>query len=255
MSFAANRIYWVPDLADPTNPTEADLGAAVDLGAYLAGPLEPALDGEAADAMVGNLLADLPAGAPAPRVASDASTASLAELFESRLGARLGSLLGRIDAAVDGLCPCGAEPREGSAYCSSDCEPTHISRDTDTNGPGQVSGQHGVATAMRWRPDLVLDAPDEDLTPIGVGERLNVGDGLFRSAFRRADGTVHLRLDDGHRFVGCDIPAGAEVPAAYGEAWERLERELTNHRHLVPSDRRRSTSTSSPRSPCRAAAG
>lgn len=29
-------------------------------------------------------------------------------------------LLGRIDAAIDGLCPCGAERRGGSAYCCDD---------------------------------------------------------------------------------------------------------------------------------------
>lgn len=32
-------------------------------------------------------------------------------------------ILGRIDAAVDGLCPCGAEPALGSAWCSEDCRP------------------------------------------------------------------------------------------------------------------------------------
>ncbi len=36
----------------------------------------------------------------------------------------------RIDAVLDGKCPCGADPRPGSAYCGYDCEPTHLTADT-----------------------------------------------------------------------------------------------------------------------------
>jgi hypothetical protein len=64
-------------------------------------------------------------------------------------------LIGRIDAAASGLCPCGAPPAAASAYCSDDCRPTHISRDTDTRESGYY------ATPMRWRPELV-PAADED---------------------------------------------------------------------------------------------
>ena len=52
------------------------------------------------------------------------------------------TLLDRLDAAIDGLCPCGALPAPGSAYCGDDCRPTHIGPHTSSE------------TAMRWRPDL-----------------------------------------------------------------------------------------------------
>ncbi|GAA0528624.1 hypothetical protein GCM10010172_06520 [Paractinoplanes ferrugineus] len=37
-------------------------------------------------------------------------------------------ILDLTDRPTDGLCPCGADPRPGSPYCSWDCEPTHIPR-------------------------------------------------------------------------------------------------------------------------------
>ncbi|MFI6228611.1 hypothetical protein ACIBCR_15020 [Micromonospora echinospora] len=33
------------------------------------------------------------------------------------------TILDRIDATLDGHCPCGGTPRPGSAYCGYDCEP------------------------------------------------------------------------------------------------------------------------------------
>jgi hypothetical protein len=137
------------------------------------------------------------------------------------------SILDRIDATLDGLCPCGAEPREGSPYCSYDCEPNIVGDDTDLS----PAGRHEFATPMRWRPDLVSAAPDEGLTLI----RTLTGARFRRQLFSR-DGTDrhHLRLDDGHRFVGCDIPADADGEE-HAAAWDRLERELTDPRHTVPA--------------------
>ncbi|GAA0494917.1 hypothetical protein Ade02nite_19500 [Paractinoplanes deccanensis] len=67
------------------------------------------------------------------------------------------NVLDTIDRATDGLCPCGAEPREGSAYCSYDCEPTHLRCDTDTSTHGPYAG------AYRCSPDG-LDDPWADVT-------------------------------------------------------------------------------------------
>lgn len=84
-------------------------------------------------------------------------------------------LLDRIDRAVDGLCPCGADPRPNSAYCSPDCEPTHRGEHTTSDIDG---------TAMRWRPALAamggIEAPAEhaiarmqtiDLSPVAEALR------------------------------------------------------------------------------------
>lgn len=245
------RVYWVPQIERPDHPTTAELDAAeplstahgVDL-AYVAGgpetldqliPDRPSFAETAAH--VARLLAETTGTPPEMR----ATTLTLAEptltrwqvlqdVFASRIGDFLappvGDLLDRIDHAVDGLCPCGVEPRDGSAYCSYDCEPNIRGQHTDTREYGDL------ATPMRWRPDLVSEAPNEDLTPVGTRRR-PVG-GLFRSAFRRGDGTVHLRLDDGHRYVGCDVSEEFQDPDGYSAAWGRLERELTNPRQVVP---------------------
>lgn len=129
-----------------------------------------------------------------------------------------------IDRAIAGDCPCGAQPRPGSAYCGPDCEPTHIGVHTDRSG----------MTAMRWRPDLVTAADDTGLTrmcgPIRVGR-------FTRNIYHR-DGTdrVHLRLDDGNRCVGADVEpvgGGEQFAVRCHRAWQRLERELTNPASVV----------------------
>ncbi|MER7331646.1 MULTISPECIES: hypothetical protein [unclassified Micromonospora] len=141
------------------------------------------------------------------------------------------SLLDQIDRAIDGLCPCGAEPREGSAYCGSDCEPTHISNDTDERDTGWLS------TPMRWRPDLVTASDDTDLIPLGSETHGYTGRFNAQVYERASDPAVwHLRLDDGHRFVGVDLPnvGGRQDPITdelvgrVREAWQRLEQELTD---------------------------
>lgn len=135
-------------------------------------------------------------------------------------------LLSRLNSAIDGLCPCGAPPRDGTAYCGDDCQPTHIG--TDTGG-----------SAMRWRPDLVTaEEYDPDLIPV---ESTGGYAGPFTShVFQRAgSGTWHLRLDDGCRFVGADLnPQDLALPAlldAMSSVWRRLEQELGNPRRSEPA--------------------
>jgi hypothetical protein len=146
-------------------------------------------------------------------------------------------ILAVIDAATAGLCNCGAEPAPGSAYCGDDCRPTHMARDSDDS----PAGSHDTATPMRWRPDLVTAADDADLIPLGSTTyytgRFNAQ--LFDRRSRRD--VWHLRLDDGHRFVGADLEGLGEsidddLHRRVGETWATLERELGNTRHLVADD-------------------
>lgn len=147
-------------------------------------------------------------------------------------------LLGRLDAAISGLCPCGAEPREGSAYCCYDCEPTHIIESVDGREGTDTRTSGAFATPMRWRLDLVTAVDDSDLIPLGSQTFYT---GRFHAQlFQRAelvDGatTWHLRLDDGHRFVGADMDATgtpAELSDRIDAKWAALERELGNSRHI-----------------------
>jgi hypothetical protein len=142
------------------------------------------------------------------------------------------TVLDHIDRATSGLCPCGAKPAPGSAYCSDACRPTDLGRDADTREPGHL------ATAMRWRPDLVTAIDDSDL--IDLGGQTWYGGHLNARIYQRAGcpGTWHLRLDDGHRFVGCDLrdvggphrPVTDELISRVRETWRRLERELIDPR-------------------------
>lgn len=143
-------------------------------------------------------------------------------------------ILDRIDNSLAGdLCPCGAQPREGSPYCSEDCVPNYHAQHTTSDTDG---------TQMRWRPDLVTAHADDGLEPVEPPAGFeNFGyNGTRNVSLYRRTGTDrwHLRLDDGNRFVGCDIdPAGLDhdqVPAAVNAAWERLEQELTDRRRLDP---------------------
>lgn len=139
-------------------------------------------------------------------------------------------VLDQIDRAVDGLCPCGAEPATGSAYCSDDCRPTHRGPDTDAIRDG---GPH----AARWRPDLVDVFDDSDLELVRaqrgrVFSRRHLTRRWYR--YRHSDGWF-FRLDDGNRFVGVEV--AAEVASDDDGAlavWGRLERELTDRRRLDP---------------------
>ncbi|AVT33165.1 hypothetical protein C6361_31165 [Plantactinospora sp. BC1] len=149
----------------------------------------------------------------------------------------MANLLDRIDRAMSGLCPCGAAPADGSAYCSDDCRPSHVGDDTDTRESGHL------ATPMRWRPDLVTAGDDDDL----VGPRTETWyEGPYRAQiFERASrpGSWHLRLDDGHRYVDRDLddpveirsgPVPEQVVGRIREIWRRLERELGDPRRATP---------------------
>lgn len=146
-------------------------------------------------------------------------------------------MLDRIDRVIDGLCPCGAPPRDGSAYCGDDCTPTHIARHTDTSQPGEHGAQ---STPMRWRPDLVTETDDTGLIPLDAAHTGYAGP-HHAQIFQRDATTWHLRLDDGHRYVGADLHdvpqepiLDAEFVARVMAKWSALERELGNTRHLDP---------------------
>lgn len=148
-----------------------------------------------------------------------------------RAGNPATGVLDRIDNTINGLCPCGADPRDGSPYCSADCEPTHTAADTGYS-------------AMRWRPDLVTAHDDSDLIPVDVvraAATVAIREGRHNAHIyqRASDPTMwHLRLDDGHRYVGCDLAdmgpvdgiISIEQTARIHDAWHRLERELTDLR-------------------------
>lgn len=140
-----------------------------------------------------------------------------------RTGRPIGDVMAAIDAATNDLCPCGAAVPADSAsiYCGDDCRPSHIGPDTG-------------ASAMRWRPDLVTADLDDDLHP--VAEPAHRYRGRFNGTVYERAGRAgwHLRLDDGHRWVGLDV----ERPDAdtMAEAWRRLERELTDPRRLADED-------------------
>ena len=148
-------------------------------------------------------------------------------------------VLGRIDNVLAGdLCPCGATPAPGSAYCGDDCTPTHIADDTDRSAPGEHGAQ---STPMRWRPDLVTAHDDSDLLDLGT---TTFYDGRYNARLYQRGippqghpVTWHLRLDDGHRYVGCDLDGVNDIAtedhaARVTDAWRRLERELGDSRHL-----------------------
>ncbi|GAB7044881.1 hypothetical protein JCM9534A_00060 [Catenuloplanes indicus JCM 9534] len=87
---------------------------------------------------------------------------------------------------IDGLCPCGAEPRADDPYCSDDCRPTHRGPDT-------------TWSAMRWRPAPVgsiaragphvridVRVPEDLLVPEYVSRRLDAFATAMAAAVRGA---------------------------------------------------------------------
>lgn len=136
-----------------------------------------------------------------------------------------------IDRAVAGLCPCGAAPSEQFyPYCSYDCKPNHIGGDSDTSPAGQP-----LATPMRWRPDLVTAADEREMTPF-THRAMNAG--LGHQVWLYPDGErVQLRVDDGYRFIGADLPLAvyqdAEQAPERARKWQALRRQLLNEDDLV----------------------
>lgn len=136
----------------------------------------------------------------------------------------------KLDRAIAGLCPCGAEPAEQYApYCGYDCVPNVAGEDTDPAPPGA-----SLATPMRWLPGLVSDVDDTGLQ--ARSPRRPRGPFWAETFDRQGQDRVHLRLDDGYRHVGVDVPL--EDPDTFGErcerAWNRLEAELTDQRRAEP---------------------
>lgn len=158
-------------------------------------------------------------------------------------------ILDQIDAATYNLCMCGCrtplDPDGPSAYYIDAAHQQGWMRDQTTR-PSEVHGTEFVdPDQMRWRPDLVTDADDSNLIALG-SETVGYTGHHHAQVFERTDRpeTWHLRLDDGHRYVGADLaevggrqdPVTAELEARIKEAWRRLERELGNTRHLVADD-------------------
>ncbi|RKR92806.1 hypothetical protein BDK92_7288 [Micromonospora pisi] len=160
--------------------------------------------------------------------------------------------LDQIDAAINNLCACGCgrplSPDGESAYFrSANCQArwhnaqAHNPREVYTSEDPDYQYPDGPA---RWRPDLVTAADDTGLTPLGSQTWYT---GRFQAQIFEHDGTDawHLRLNDGHRYVGTDLadvggrqdPVTDELVTRIGEVWRRLERELTNRDHTVADDR------------------
>lgn len=132
----------------------------------------------------------------------------------------MADVLNRIDNTLADLCPCGDQPRPGSAYCSYDCEPTWRGQHTTTSD-----------TAMRWRPDLVTEDDNTVREPVDEFRR---GPHQAR-VFTNPTGGVHCRLDDGNRYVGLDVDEH-QAHLSLEPVWERLERELGDPRLSLPGD-------------------
>lgn len=153
-------------------------------------------------------------------------------------------ILEQIDATVEGRCAgpdCSAQltDQSSSAYfCSSTCQEIWQRRQVGRPSPGSapVRGSGYVPPDQaRWRPGLVAEAAalDPDLDPnLELIVEQPHRDGMTTRWYRYpATGRQHLRLDDGHRFVGADIPEDADA-LAQAELLGRLERELTDPRRL-----------------------
>ncbi len=153
-------------------------------------------------------------------------------------------IVDQIDAAITGLCGCGCgEPLTTdsvSAWFIDADHQQHWHRQQTTD-PAAVEYSRpapaGLATPMRWRPDLVTAADNSDLTLIGQQRRGRLNASLYRR--RGASSVMHLRLDDGNRFVGADVDTSTiggydGTPLWDHPTWERLERDLADSRRTVP---------------------
>lgn len=160
------------------------------------------------------------------------------------------SLLDQIDAVIDGLCGNCHHPIPDSSpsayFCGPDCQRAWDSRQA-TNAAeveNQPDSTYPPLGPMRWRPDLVT-AEDNDtgleLVATNYGPTISGSDDTHYTGrhnarlYRRTGQNVwHLRLDDGYRWVGCDVPDNHEQTLL--EAWSKLERELGNPQRMEPVD-------------------
>lgn len=151
----------------------------------------------------------------------------------------MADLLDRIDATVDGLCACGCgqplDPSGPSAWFTSEaCQAAYYWQGT-IRPQEEVRGSTGAEPRpARWRPDLVDMPDDSDLTLVSsreMGPR-----GPTRCVYLHRDGSVFLRVDDGHRAVGTFMERDEYSRASgLGElwlVWGQLARELTDARRL-----------------------
>jgi hypothetical protein len=153
-------------------------------------------------------------------------------------------ILAAIDAATANLCACGCQqplPQDGpSAYFAGpDCQRRW--NETQTERPHDVYLRVDAAPyppgPMRWRPDLVTADPDPNLQPVDRPELAYHGQHNATVYQHASRDLLHLRLDDGHRWVGSDLAEErATDQQAVADMWRRLERELGNTRHMAPAD-------------------
>lgn len=161
-----------------------------------------------------------------------------------------GDVLADIDAATEGRCGCGCgapitDASPSAWFASADCQAQwHARHATD---PADVyrrddAGYGWIEDAARWRPDLATAEP-RPLEPVhaslGLLLRRAPAGPNRRYAFGW-DPSAHvyvLRLDDGDRYVEMAIDEGT-IDAwfanwdtgAVQDAWERLDRQLTDQR-------------------------
>lgn len=150
--------------------------------------------------------------------------------------------LAELDAAVEGRCAgpgCSAPltERSKSAYfCGPVCQEEWTRRQAGRPSPGSapVRGSGQVAAGpMRWRPDLMTAFDDTGLTLLDRHHRDDTG--LDYCVFTDPDSDrAFLRVDDGHRFVGIEVPWAELEESGPAEPFRRLERELGDRRRLDP---------------------
>lgn len=148
-------------------------------------------------------------------------------------------VLQQIDAMVEGRCagPGCSMPLTADSlsawWCSPECQTAYHRQGTIR--PEEVRGSSGVAPdEARWRPDLVDVLDDSDLELLDRHHRDDTGLNYCVYTRRSNPALAHLRVDDGHRFVGMDVEWAQPWASGPSEAFRRLERELTDHRRLDP---------------------
>lgn len=167
-------------------------------------------------------------------------------------------ILARIQAVLDGTCAYDGKVLRpdgpSDVYCDDECQLRAM--EAQSRQATEVYYRRDAAPyprgPMYWRPELVAQDPPQDLEPVadppaGLTYRarrtadtlaLPLNGTVHR---RRSTGVYHFQLDDGHRYVGRDVPEatlaaatdGVEAEAA--RQWQTLERELTDRRRVDES--------------------